>query len=65
MPHPEVSLVIPIYNEDEVLPRLDERLRELLDKIGTSVAASVHSARGVEGAAATAVYKEERQGLRT
>jgi polyisoprenyl-phosphate glycosyltransferase len=36
MPRPEVSLVIPIYNEEEVLPRLDERLQELLAKIGTS-----------------------------
>jgi dolichol-phosphate mannosyltransferase len=34
MPRPEVSLVIPIYNEEAVLPRLDERLLPLLDKIG-------------------------------
>lgn len=34
MPRPEVSLVIPIYNEEEVLPRLDERLLTLLDKVG-------------------------------
>jgi polyisoprenyl-phosphate glycosyltransferase len=34
MPRPEVSLVIPIYNEEEVLPRLDERLALLLDKLG-------------------------------
>jgi len=34
MPRPEVSLVIPIYNEELVLPRLDERLRELLERIG-------------------------------
>lgn len=33
MPRPEVSLVIPIYNEEEVLPRLDERLEVLLTKI--------------------------------
>jgi polyisoprenyl-phosphate glycosyltransferase len=36
MPRPEVSLVIPIYNEEEVLPRLDERLQELLAKIDTT-----------------------------
>ncbi|MCL2726312.1 MAG: glycosyltransferase family 2 protein [Polyangiaceae bacterium] len=30
MPRPELSLVIPIYNEEKVLPRLDVRLRELL-----------------------------------
>jgi hypothetical protein len=38
MPRPEVSRVIPIDNEEQVLRRLDERLRELLDKLGTSVA---------------------------
>lgn len=36
MPRPEVSLVIPIYNEEEVLPRLDERLAQLLEKLGVS-----------------------------
>jgi dolichol-phosphate mannosyltransferase len=36
MPRPEVSLVIPIYNEEEVLPRLDERLGPLLDTLGVS-----------------------------
>jgi len=30
MPRPELSLVIPIYNEEEVLPQLHERLQELL-----------------------------------
>lgn len=30
MPRPELSLVIPIYNEEEVLPQLDGRVRELL-----------------------------------
>jgi polyisoprenyl-phosphate glycosyltransferase len=35
MPRPQVSLVIPIYNEEAVLPRLDERLQELLTKLGT------------------------------
>ena len=34
MPRPEVSLVIPIYNEEEVLPQLDERLLQMLDKLG-------------------------------
>ena len=34
MPRPEVSLVIPIYNEEEVLPQLDERLEQMLDKLG-------------------------------
>jgi dolichol-phosphate mannosyltransferase len=30
---PELSLVIPIYNEEEVLPQLDVRLKELLAKL--------------------------------
>jgi glycosyltransferase involved in cell wall biosynthesis len=34
MPRPEVSLVIPIYNEEEVLPQLDERLLQMLDTLG-------------------------------
>jgi dolichol-phosphate mannosyltransferase len=34
MPRPEVSLVIPIYNEEEVLPQLDGRLHAMLDKLG-------------------------------
>ena len=34
MPRPEVSLVIPIYNEEEVLPQLDARLLQMLDKLG-------------------------------
>ena len=34
MPRPEVTLVIPIYNEEAVLPVLDERLTGLLDKLG-------------------------------
>ena len=34
MPRPEVTLVIPIFNEEEVLPQLDERLVEMLGKIG-------------------------------
>ena len=29
MPRPELSLVIPVYNEEEVLPQLAVRLREL------------------------------------
>jgi dolichol-phosphate mannosyltransferase len=36
MPRPEVSLVIPIYNEEEVLPQLDERVVELLGKLGVT-----------------------------
>jgi dolichol-phosphate mannosyltransferase len=32
---PELSLVIPIYNEEEVLPQLDVRLQELLAKLAT------------------------------
>jgi glycosyltransferase involved in cell wall biosynthesis len=31
---PEISLVIPIYNEEEVLPQLDERVKQLLTKLG-------------------------------
>src|SRR5262249_55469749 len=34
MPRPEVSLVIPIYNEEEVLPQLDARLKDLLKRLG-------------------------------
>ncbi len=34
MARPELSLVIPIYNEEEVLPQLDVRLKELLQKLG-------------------------------
>ncbi|MBX3228457.1 MAG: glycosyltransferase [Labilithrix sp.] len=33
MSRPELSLVIPIYNEEEVLPQLDVRLKELLGKL--------------------------------
>ncbi|MGO4662769.1 glycosyltransferase family 2 protein [Terrabacter sp. 2TAF16] len=33
---PELSVVIPMYNEEEVLPLLVERLRPLLDGMGTS-----------------------------
>lgn len=33
MSRPELSLVIPIYNEEEVLPQLDLRLKELLEKL--------------------------------
>jgi glycosyltransferase involved in cell wall biosynthesis len=36
VPRPEVSLVIPIYNEEEVLPQLDERVGALLDKLAVS-----------------------------
>src|SRR4051812_48345809 len=34
LPRPEVSLVIPIYNEEAVLSRLDDRVRALLEKLG-------------------------------
>ena len=34
MPRPEVSLVIPIFNEEAVLPQLDERVQALLAKLG-------------------------------
>ena len=34
MARPELSLVIPIYNEEEVLPQLDERVKALLDRLG-------------------------------
>ena len=33
MARPELSLVIPIYNEEEVLPQLDVRLKELLARL--------------------------------
>ena len=33
---PELSVVIPMYNEEEVLPLLVERLRPLLDGMGTT-----------------------------
>lgn len=34
MPRPELSLVIPIYNEEEVLPELDGRVLELMKALG-------------------------------
>jgi glycosyltransferase involved in cell wall biosynthesis len=34
--HPELSVVIPMYNEEEVLPLLVARLRPLLDAIGST-----------------------------
>ena len=36
MPRPDVSLVIPIYNEEEVLPQLDKRLSRMLDVLAVS-----------------------------
>ena len=33
---PELSVVIPMYNEEEVLPLLVERLRPLLDGMGNT-----------------------------
>ncbi len=35
--NPEISLVIPIYNEEETLPELFLRLTELLERLDTSV----------------------------
>lgn len=34
MARPELSLVIPIYNEEEVLPQLDVRVKALLERLG-------------------------------
>ncbi|HQP37084.1 MAG TPA: glycosyltransferase, partial [Polyangiaceae bacterium] len=34
MPRPTLSLVIPCFNEEEVVPELDRRLRLLLDTLG-------------------------------
>src|ERR1700710_2757883 len=36
MPRPELTLVIPIYNEEEVLPQLDVRLKELLKQLAVT-----------------------------
>jgi len=36
MNHPEISIVIPVYNEEAGLPALFDRLYPALDKIGTS-----------------------------
>lgn len=33
---PELSVVIPVYNEEEVLPLLAQRLRPVLDQLGTT-----------------------------
>lgn len=37
MPRPELSVIIPIFNEEEVLPELHRRLREVMADIETSV----------------------------
>lgn len=34
--HPELSVVVPVYNEEEVLPLLVHRLRPVLDSLGSS-----------------------------
>ncbi|WP_082043777.1 glycosyltransferase family 2 protein [Mobilicoccus massiliensis] len=34
--HPELSVVVPVYNEEEVLPLLVHRLRPVLDGLGTT-----------------------------
>ncbi|XVX21555.1 glycosyltransferase family 2 protein [Actinomycetota bacterium] len=36
MPHPEISIVIPMYNEEDVLPLLVERLRPVADGLDTA-----------------------------
>ena len=36
VPRPELSLVIPVYNEEDVLPQLDARVGALLDELGVS-----------------------------
>lgn len=40
MPRPTLSLVIPIFNEEPIIPELDRRLRVFLDDIGGGVGAS-------------------------
>jgi glycosyltransferase involved in cell wall biosynthesis len=37
MPRPELSLVIPVFNEEEDLPKVDMRLKELLARLGGDV----------------------------
>ena len=34
MPSPVLSLVLPIYNEEAILPELDRRLRAFLTEVG-------------------------------
>lgn len=34
MARPTLSIVLPIFNEEEVIPELDRRLRAMLDKVG-------------------------------
>ncbi|MBX3191913.1 MAG: glycosyltransferase family 2 protein [Labilithrix sp.] len=34
MPRPELSLVVPVHDAEDVLPKLDERVREMLDRHG-------------------------------
>lgn len=34
MPRPELSLVIPVFNEEEDLPQVDTRMKELLTRLG-------------------------------
>jgi glycosyltransferase involved in cell wall biosynthesis len=40
MPRPTLSLVIPIFNEEPIIPELDRRLRAFLDDIGEGVGPS-------------------------
>src|SRR3954469_10772938 len=37
MPRPELSLIIPIFNEEEVLPELHRRLSEVMSELEQSV----------------------------
>ena len=37
MPSPVLSLVLPIYNEEAILPELDRRLRAFLAQVGSGV----------------------------
>ena len=34
--HPTLSVIIPVYNEVECLPRLHDELRPVMDSIGSS-----------------------------
>ena len=40
MPRPTLSLVIPIFNEEAIIPELDRRLRAFLDRHRAAVSAT-------------------------
>jgi len=40
MPNPVLSLVLPIYNEEEIIPELDRRLKAFLGNVGSGVGES-------------------------